>query len=342
MGDTHQAFLAFQRAPEKNVISWTSMITGYARNGHGEQAFSFFVDMISYRLKPDDFTFGAVFHACSILVMLGQGRMVHACAIHYGFHAYVYVANGLVNMYAKCGDIEGSSRAFDDICSKDLISWNAMLFGYGLHGHASQALRLYEEMVASGIKPDKVTFIGLLMTCSHSGLIEKGRVIFESMWSGYGLPHEWDHVACMVDMLGRGGYLAEARELANNYSGTVSGKTSSSEALLGACFAHGDVRTGMFLGEDLKILDPQKDMNYVLLSNLYCACGQWKEAEMVRMAMADQRVKKKPGYSWIEVGNKMAAFVAGDHSNPYMDELCKILYFLEFEMRSPCFIGFGN
>ncbi|KAL5782388.1 hypothetical protein ACOSP7_007417 [Xanthoceras sorbifolium] len=338
-GDTREAYNVFQCAPEKNVVSWTSMITGYSRNGNGEQALRFFVDMVKNCLCPDDFTFGAVLHACSSLAVLGHGSMVHGCVIHYGFHAYVYVGNGLVNMYAKCGDIERSSRAFSEILDKDLVSWNAMLFGFGMHGLASQALQLYDHMVASGTKPDKATFIGLLITCSHSGLIEKGREIFEWMGSIYKIPYEIEHVACMVDMLGRAGYLIEAKELANKHSEAgAAGKTSSHEALLGACTVHGDVELGTYLGEDLKISEPRKEMSFVLLSNLYCASGKWKEAEMVRKYMAERGVKKMPGCSWIEVRNEVRPFVAGtcNYFHPsYMEETCKMLHYLEFEMKYP-------
>lgn len=341
-GDTQEASHAFQRAPEKNIVSWTSMIAGYARNGNGDEALCFFVDMMRNCVQPDDLAFGAVLHACCSLAVLGHGKMVHGCIIHYGFHVDVYVGNGLINMYAKCGDIEGSNCAFNDIINKDVVSWNAMLFGFGLHGRAGQALWLYEQMMAFGVKPDKVTFIGLLMTCSHLGLIEKGRFFFESMDSVYGIFPEMDHVACMVDMLGRGGFLAEATELACKYSGTDNAKTSSSEALLGACYTHGNVGVGAHLGEALKTLEPQKEISYVVLSNLYCASGQWKEAELIRKAMLDQGVKKMPGCSWIEVRNMVTAFVAGNHSHPYHKDICKILHFLEFELRNPCFVGFVN
>lgn len=336
IGDTDKAFLAFQRAPERNIISWTSMITGYAKNGHEEEAISFFLDVMRSGIHPDDFTFGAVLHACSILATLGHGKMFHSCAIRYGFHVYAYVGNGLVNMYAKCGDIEGSNQAFKDILGKDLVSWNTMLLAFGLHGFAHQALQVHKEIMASGLKPDKVTFIGLLMTCSHSGLINKGRSFFESMSLIYGISPEVDHVACMVNMLARGGYLEEAREVANKYMGIDGVKISSYEALFGACSAHGDLEMGTKFGEKLKILEPRNEMSYVVLSNLYCTSGQWKEAEMVRKAMADHGVKKMPGCSWIEVRNKMTAFVAGKHSHLHMEELYSSLHFLDYEMKNPC------
>lgn len=339
-GDIHEALLVFQSLPEKNVVSWTSMITGYARNGYGEEAIRFFVEMVNKSVFLDDFTFGPVLHVCSSLALLEPGKMVHGCTIRKGFNTYPYVGNGLINMYAKCGDLDGSIRAFDDIYNKDLVSFNAMLFALGLHGKGSRALQLYADMIELGIKPDKVTFIGLLVTCSHSGLIEKGRFFFESMSLVHGLPYDEDHVACMVDMLGRGGYLAEAEELANRFSRTSDVKRSSSSGvLLGACSIHNEVDMGARFGEALRVLEPGKEMSYVVRSNLYCERGQWKEAEMVRKAMVDEGLKKMPGCSWIEVSKKVECFVAGNCYQPYMDELCKMLHCIDSEIKNPCFSG---
>ncbi|KAI3697549.1 hypothetical protein L6452_30642 [Arctium lappa] len=141
IGDTHKARIAFQKALEKNVISWTSMMTGYVRNGNVEEAVSYFVDMIRSSLHPDDFSLGTVLHACSVMATLGHGKLIHSLAICHGFHAYAYVGNGLVNMYAKCGDIDGSNQAFNDIIEKDLVSWNTMLIAYGLHGWGDKSPR---------------------------------------------------------------------------------------------------------------------------------------------------------------------------------------------------------
>ncbi|XP_010548904.1 PREDICTED: pentatricopeptide repeat-containing protein At2g36980, mitochondrial [Tarenaya hassleriana] len=303
MGDTIKAFEAFSLAPEKNVVTWTSMIAGSAKNGNGGRALSFFVEMMKSRVDPDHSAFGAVLHACSGLAVLRHGRMVHGCVIHHGFHGYAYVGNALVNMYAKCGDIKESSKAFWDIVNKDLVSWNTMLFAYGLHGLADEALRLYENMISSGDKPDKVTFIGLLITCSHSGLIDEGVKIFESMNRDYGIPWEVDHVACMVDMLGRGGHLAEAKDLAKTFHSLAPNlRNSSWETLLGACSTHLDTEIA---GEVSRVLESSsetcEETIFVLLSNIYCRSGRWKEAEEVRREMGKRGVKKKPGLSWIEV-----------------------------------------
>lgn len=101
------------------------------------------------------------------------------------------------------------------------------------------------------------------------------------------------------------------------------------------------------MGEDLKKMEEsmkEDDGYYVLLSNLYCASGKWKEAEIVRKAMVDEGVKKKvPGSSWIEVKNEVAAFVSGNNSvNPHMGDIIKIVCLLELEMRHPCPVNFCN
>ncbi|CAI9118696.1 OLC1v1020296C1 [Oldenlandia corymbosa var. corymbosa] len=334
-GNSQAAFQVFQQAPEKNVVSWTSIIAGFARNGNGEQAISFFVKMIRSGLEPDDFTFGAVLHACSSLATLAHGKMVHGCVIKSGFYCYSYIGNGLLNLYAKCGNIVDSCFVFSEILVRDLVSWNTMLIALGLYGLSSQAFLLFEKMLASGLKPDKVTFIGLLMTCSHSGLIKKGRAIFESMTAVHGISPDNDHVACMVDMLGRAGHLKEAREMAKKYSDDLGDRISSYEVLFAACSGQGNTEMGGELSEQLQILEPTNEMSYVLLSNMYCASGQWKEAEMLRREMANQEVKKLPGISWIELKNEMAYFFAGIQSNAEMREFSDVLSILESEMRHP-------
>ncbi|AES91770.2 putative tetratricopeptide-like helical domain-containing protein [Medicago truncatula] len=333
VGDTQKALLAFQQAPEKNIVSWTSMIVGYTRNGNGDLALSLFLDMKRNSFQLDDLVAGAVLHACASLAILVHGKMVHSCIIHLGLDKYLFVGNSLINMYAKCGDIEGSKLALRGINDKDLVSWNSMLFAFGLNGRGNEAICMFREMVASGVRPDEVTFTGLLMTCSHLGLIDEGFAFFQSMSLEYGLVQGMDHVACMVDMLGRGGYVAEAQSLARKYSKTSRDKTNSCEVLLGACHAHGDLGTGSSVGEYVKNLEPKKEVGYVLLSNMYCASGKWKEAEMVRKEMMDQGVKKVPGCSWIEIRNVVTAFVSGNNLYPCMADISKILYFLELEMR---------
>ncbi|CAH9136681.1 unnamed protein product [Cuscuta epithymum] len=334
LGNICEAFTAFTQAAMKNLVSWTTMIAGCARNGHGEEAINLFIDMSrnGSDIKPDEFTLGAVLHACSTLPVLGHGKMVHGFGFKQGFISHTYVGNGLVNMYGKCGETRDSHAAFCEILEKDLVSWNTMLFSYGLHGCSTQAFQLLEEMVACGVCPDKATFIGLLMSCSHSGLVDNSGALFESMAGVYGISPGVDHVTCLVDILARGGYMEEARRIADVYSERNS-TALPREVLFGACSSQHDIELGLELGKSLKILEPQNEMSYVLMSNLYCASGQWKEAEMVRQAMVDEGIKKIPGFSRIEVQRELITVVAGIDSNPWMGELNGVLSILHTDMR---------
>ncbi|KAI3739395.1 hypothetical protein L2E82_29799 [Cichorium intybus] len=335
IGNTQNALIAFHNAPEKNVISWTSMISGYVRNGNAEEGIRFFVNMIRTNLLPDDFSLGTVLHACSLMATLGHGKMIHRLAIRHGFHSYVYVGNGLVNMYAKCGDINGSFQSFNDIIEKDLVSWNTMLISYALHGWGDKALKIYQQMTSLGLKPDKVTFLSLLMTCSHLGLVKIGRDLFQSMSEIHGMSADLDHVACMVDMLARGGYLEEARKMVKSYRKTHGDMAKSSKVVFGACYAYGELDLRVEIGGELKKMEHEGEMSYVVLSNLYCVRGSGKRLSWLGKLWLMKGVKKVPGCSWIEVKNKVMAFVAGGSLCVDKEDMSSILYLLEHHLKDP-------
>ncbi|XP_020243767.1 pentatricopeptide repeat-containing protein At2g36980, mitochondrial-like isoform X1 [Asparagus officinalis] len=330
-GDVDEAISLFRKAPKKSIISWTSIVSGFARNRQGEEAVMAFVNMMKNYFRPDDFAFGAVLHACAILAVIGYGKMIHSSIIKSGFGSFVYVENGLLNMYAKCGDIEDANIVFNGIQLKDVVSWNMMILGFALHGCTSKAFEIYNEMVASDVVPDKVTFLGLLMACNHSGLIEKGGEFFDVMKSVYGISPDMDHFTCIIDMLGRSGHLKDANKLIEKFSG-------SSEALLSVCTNIDNFRVSKKIGEELVRIEPEKDTGYVMLSNSYCASGQWIEAERVRKEMVEQGVKKAPGCSWIEVRDIVKVFMSGSRSVVDMLDVHEMLWCLESEMRDPGFI----
>ncbi|KAG0502852.1 hypothetical protein HPP92_002924 [Vanilla planifolia] len=291
-GDVKGAVGLFWEAPEINIVSWTTMIAGFARNAHGKEALLYFVNMLRNLQIPDDITFGAVLLACATLTVLRNGLMVHGCLVCHGFESFVYVANGLVNMYAKCGDIKSSCKVFDEIIAKDLVSWNAVIFGLAVHGWAQKALKVFEDMISDRVQPDKLTFLGLLMACCHSGLVEQGMGFLSSMNSVHQISPDADHVTCVIDMLGRAGRLREAAILLDYFSDSVKDKHAGYwESLLCASIIHQDVNLAMAIGEQFMNLEPQMETSYVLLSNLYCFSGHWKEAENIRRAMADRALR---------------------------------------------------
>ncbi|KAL6845976.1 hypothetical protein ACP4OV_023424 [Aristida adscensionis] len=333
LGHTEQAAALFRSVPETNVISWTAMIGGLARNGCPDEAFALFVEMLSNgHTHPDDFTFGAVLHACATAVSLAGGRMIHGSMFQIGFASYLYVANSLMDMYAKCGDVEGASNVFNGIVVKDLISWNTMLFGFAINGLANDALAVYDSMSSHRVRPDEVTFAGLLTACSHSGFLEQGKALFESMVSVHGLEPKPEHVACVIDMYARSGNILKAMEMLDRYSEpTQAHNKDINEAMLTALSSdHLNVRVGSKVGNAMLIRKPARDAGYVMLSNLFCATGQWDEADRIRRAMAEQGVKKSPGCSWIEVMGVVKVFVSGvkdlAHTGAVFDVIIHLLH----------------
>ncbi|XP_074558245.1 pentatricopeptide repeat-containing protein At2g36980, mitochondrial-like [Curcuma longa] len=296
-GDVEQAAALFERAPETNAISWTTMIVGFARNSHGEKALALFADMIRKSLSPDDFTYGAALHACTAMAVLSKGRLIHGCAIRSGFGSYLYVSNCLVNMYSKCGDIICAGKVFHEMRVRDLVSWNAMLFGFATHGWASAAFRVFDNMVISGVSPDKFTFMGLLLACNHAGLIDVGKTVLETMEDVHGLRPDIKHESCVTHMLGR------AELQARSSTGVPREMQSTLETLLGTVIDNEEA---------------DRDVKYVMLSNFLCANGRWDEAERLRRRMMEEGVKKSPGCSWIEVKDMVVVFMSGRQSTEHL------------------------
>ena len=123
----------------------------------------------------------AVLAACADLGDLFLGRRVHEYSNRSGFGRNDRVSNTLIDMYVKCGCLDEARRVFEAMEGRSVVSWSAMIAGLAAHGEGEKALRLFSEMVRDGVRPNGVTFIGLLQACSHMGLVEQGREFFAIM-----------------------------------------------------------------------------------------------------------------------------------------------------------------
>eukprot|EP01018_Ginkgo_biloba_P014934 Gb_01648 [translate_table: standard] len=326
----------FNRMPQRNIVSWTAMIVGYAQNGHGEEALKLFGQMQRAGLKPDEFTVASVVSACGNLAVLEEGRQVHLQIIRTGLESCVPVANALVTMYAKCGSIDDARNLFDKMPERDEVSWTAVIVGYAQHGHGKGTLKLFEEMLLAGMKPDHITFIGVLSACSRAGLVDEGRHYFGSMSKYHCINPKADHYACMIDLLGRSGHLDEAENFINNMP--FEPDAIGWATLLGACRIHGNMTLGKRAAECLFELEPQNPATYVLLSNIYAAAGRWDDVANVRKLMKNKGVKKEPGCSWIKFNNRVHSFVADDTSHPQTEEIYATLEKLAGQMEEEGYV----
>ncbi|GMP33474.1 hypothetical protein CsSME_00006779 [Camellia sinensis var. sinensis] len=294
-GALDMARRVFDTMPIKDQVSCSSLVSGYAQNERIEEALLLFREMQMADFEVDSFTLSSVLGAVSLLNRLGIGTQLHAHIMKMGLESEVSVGSSLIMMYSKCGSIDDCQKAFGQIKIPDLISWTAMIVSYAQHGKGAQALRVYELMRESGIKPDSVTFIGVLSACSHNGLVEEGYFHLNSMVKDYGIEPGYRHYACVVDLLGRAGRLKEAESFINNMP--IKPDALVWGTLLAACKMHGDIELGRLVAEKVFELEPCDAGAYVSLSNIWADVGQWEEVLKIRYAMKGTGVNKDPGWS---------------------------------------------
>ncbi|ESQ43968.1 hypothetical protein EUTSA_v10006471mg [Eutrema salsugineum] len=322
-GIMDSALKVFERMIEKDVISWTALITGNTHNGSYEEALKLFCDMRAGCVSPDQIVIASVLSASAELTLLEFGQQVHGNHIKSGIPSSLSVDNSLVTMYTKCGSLEDAIVIFNSMGIRDLITWTALIMGYAKNGKAKDSLQSYSLMIGSGITPDYITFIGLLFACSHAGLIEEAQRYFDSMRTVYGITPGPEHYACMIDLFGRSGDFVKAEELLNQME--VKPDATVWKAILAASTKHGNIENGERAAKNLMELEPNNAVPYVLLSNMYSAAGRQDEAANVRRLMKSRNIIKEPGCSWVEGKGKVHSFMSEDRRHPRMVEIyCKV------------------
>ncbi|KAH7651121.1 TPR-like protein [Dioscorea alata] len=310
VGHLHSADILFREMPVKDLISWSAIVSAYAQEGHVEESFKLFNQMRDSGPAPNEFTLASLLSACASAAVLEPGRQVHARAQRSGLAKEAAVASALINMYSKCGCIGEASNVFDELDHDDVVSWTAMINGYAEHGLSLVAIKMFDEMPAAGLVPDHVTFVGVLNACSHAGLVDLGLKYFERMKEEYGIEPGKEHYGCMVDVLGRAGRLRDAEKVIDEMP--EKGDDVVWSALLRASRVHGDVECGKRAAEKILEEVPECAGTHITMANVYAEKGMWREVATMRRAMRAKGVKKEVGWSWIEVGDDVAVFVAGD------------------------------
>ncbi|BFG33937.1 hypothetical protein CerSpe_202110 [Prunus speciosa] len=351
-GSVEDAKRLFDRMPEKDIVSWTTMLDGYAQLGNYEEAWRVFAAMPSQDIaawnvlissyeqsgkpkealavfnelqkskspKPDEVTLVSTLAACAQLGAIDLGGWIHVYIKKQVMKLNCHLTTSLIDMYAKCGDLDKALEVFNSVERRDVFVWSAMIAGLAMHGQGRDALEFFSKMLEAKVKPNAVTFTNVLCACSHTGLVDEGRTFFYQMEPVYGVVPGIKHYACMVDILGRSGNLDEAVELIEKMP--IPPTASVWGALLGACKLHGNVVLAEKACSHLLELDPRNHGAYVLLSNIYAKTGKWDEVSGLRKHMRDAGIKKEPGCSSIEVNGSVHEFLVGDNSHP----LCKEIY----------------
>ncbi|KAL3720616.1 hypothetical protein ACJRO7_005435 [Eucalyptus globulus] len=317
-GEVRDARQMFDEMPERNVVSWSGMIYGYAQMGEDEEALVLFKQALLGDLDVNDFTFSSVLRVCSNSTLLELGKQIHGLCFKTNYDSSSFVGSSLISLYSKCGVIEEAYQVFGEIPVKNLGMWNAMMIACAQHSHTQKAFELFKQMERCGMKPNFISFLSILYACSHAGLVREGEYYFELM-KKYGIEPEHQHFSSMVDLLGRAGKLDDALSLVNKMP--IPPTQSVWGAFLTGCRIHNKTELAALAADRVLELGSVSSGLQVLLSNAYAAAGRYEEAAKARKMLRDQGVKKETGLSWVEEGNRVHTFTSGDQSHAKAKEI---------------------
>ncbi|KAF3785993.1 Pentatricopeptide repeat-containing protein [Nymphaea thermarum] len=316
---------------DRDVVTYTSLAKGNNHLGHHLEALDVMHVLLHDNVRVDNFCLATFLSASAGLPALEAGKQIHCCAVKTGFEHWISVGNSLVDMYGKCGNTKDSQRMFTLIPNPNVVSWNALMAGMASNGQFASSLHCFEEMQLVGLNPDDVTFLLALYACSHGGLVERGRQIFKQMHEIHKVTATLDHYVCMVDLLGRAGFLESAAELTENMPFRPDALVY--KTLLSSCKLHKNVGLGEYAAGRALELDPTDPATYVLLANMYDDAAKSNSANSVRLMLKQRGLKKNPGQSWIEIRNKLYHFTSGDRFHPQTAEMHAKLEKLNVDVR---------
>lgn len=313
----------FDKMPRRSTVSWNSMISGYVRNGMWIEAMDLFCKMQEEKIKPSEFTLVSLLNASSCLGSLRQGEWIHDYITKNDIELNVIVVTAIIDMYCKCGSIEIALQVFEMSPVKGLSCWNSMIFGLAVNGREDEGIQLFSRLESSSLKPDSVSFIGVLTACNHSGLVDKAKYYFLLMTESYEIEPSIKHYGCMVDVLGRAQLIEEAREFIKSMP--MSPDAIIWGSFLSACRRDGNIEMAKWATKNLMELDLNEASGHILMSNAYAAMGQYEKAMQERISMKKKHIEKQPGCSLIEVNGEVHEFVAGGRLHPQVSKIYSLL-----------------
>jgi pentatricopeptide repeat protein len=294
-GSVDPARRVFEEMLVRDVVVWTGMVSGYVDSRMYMKAVEVFQEMMRCAddlVWPNEATVVSVASACAGLGSLEYAKELHAYAEKIGLEGELIVRNALLDMYGKCGSIESARRLFCLMREKDLHSWTTMISGLASHGHGKEAVSVFVSMLEAGVHPDSTTFIVVLSACSHSGLVDEGIHIFNSMESVYHVYPSIKHYGCMVDLFSRAGLIHPAYELVSTMP--FEPNLEILGALLSACSINNKLEIGELVLNKIESVCSYKGGSGVLLSNLYANQNLWQEVDTIRRKIRTEAIARKP------------------------------------------------
>ncbi|KAH7426998.1 hypothetical protein KP509_10G025700 [Ceratopteris richardii] len=318
-GKVEDAESVFERVQQRDVVTWSALMTGYANDGLGKEVLQTFNKMRVEGVEPDEAAFVCVLKACGDVAALEQGMELHAYAVENGYEVDTPVASTLITMYGKCGSLDMAILVLNRLTRPSVISFNAMVATFSEHGKSEFSVELYQNMISRAVKPNSITFICLLSACKKLDSVVEGCLFFRSMQRDHGIVPEVEHYGCMVEILSKAGHINAAEDLIETIPTACNIVCLIS--LLSSCDGLSDLCRGKRYFEYASKIDPVNSSVYVLMSKLYKVAGLHSKALEMESLRMQRNMWKKPGKAFIEVDKKVFEFVVGDKTHPKIEEI---------------------
>ncbi|KAL1365550.1 hypothetical protein HN51_013575 [Arachis hypogaea] len=299
--DLESSVAVFECLPERTLECCNSLMTSLSYCGAIEDVVELFCLMIDEGIRPDEVTFSSTLKALSVSASASFtiSQLLHCFALKYGLEGDAAVACSLMDAYSRCGHVEHSCEIFEGLSSPNAICFTSMINGYARNGMGEEGLAVLQAMIEKGLKPDKVTFLCALTGCNHKGLVEEGKIVFDSMKSLHGIHPNRQHFSCIVDLLCRAGLLYEAEELL-----LLSPEKRDCvmwSSLLRSCRVHGNEEVGTRAAQALVELGSNNPAVLLQASNFYAEIGKSDASREIREVALARKMIREIGHSLIEI-----------------------------------------
>ncbi|KAM3299735.1 hypothetical protein ACQJBY_040971 [Aegilops geniculata] len=323
----------FRGMPERNVVTWSTVIAGCAHNGRPGEAIACAVAMREVGETPNSVTILSVLEACADCAEMAASRCAHGMALRSGLALERDASNALVDMYGKCGNLAAATRVFNAMPRRNVLTWNSMIGALGMNGRARDALALLDRMEQEGdITPNGVTMLVVLSACAHGGLVEEGVACFDRMMTTHSVEPQVEHLSCVVDMLARAGDLEGAARVIEERISTRSSPAAWS-ALLSACRGHSsNSKVGRDAACRVLELEPGNAAGYLMSMGVP---GAGEMAARMRQLMRERGVGVTGGHSMVQVGCNAHSFMSWDGCHPDRLQVYSMLHLLHQQMLPP-------
>lgn len=215
IGEVQYAGQVFDEFPHPNLFMWNAIIGGFCKCNMFTESTNMYVKMLWAGVRPDCFTLSKVLKGCSSSVRLLEiGRAVHGQIFRLGFESDLFVQNGILAFYAKCGRIDNANSVFGCLSDRTIVSWTAIISGCTQNGQAEEALRLFSEMRMVNVKPDCINLVSILRACTDLDYLEQGKSLHGCVIKT-GLESEQDLQISLTAMYAKCGQVNAARYLFN-------------------------------------------------------------------------------------------------------------------------------